>query len=103
MVDAGRWLAANVGESDEVYVDSRRVAHYARWYFVALPPTGDRTAVERAVRAGHHTLYVLEISDSDPPVEPWLRRTGLEVVRRFDGGDGEAVIVAVPIGRDAAD
>ncbi|MBA4742302.1 MAG: hypothetical protein H2060_06290, partial [Azoarcus sp.] len=103
VVDAGRWLAANMRESDEVYVDSRRVAHYARWYFVSLPPTGDRAAVERAVRAGHHTLYVLEISDSDQPVEPWLRRTGLEVVRRFDGGDGEAVIVAVPIGRDAAD
>ena len=103
VVEAGRWLAANAEESDTVYIDSRRVAHYARWYFVPLAPPGARAAVERAVRGGRHTLYVLEVSESDGPVEPWLDGVGLEVVRRFAGSNGGAVIVAVPGGERSAD
>lgn len=96
VVQAGAWLAANVEQSPAIYLDSRRVAHHARWYEVPLAGRNQREAAAAAVAGGRHSLFVFEVSGKDEPIEPWLDEVGLRLMRRFDGEDGSAVIVAEP-------
>lgn len=96
-VEAGEWVGANIEESPTVYIDSRRVAHHARWYLVPLAPRNDRVTIAQVASKEAYALYVLEVSDDDDPAEPWLESIGLQIVRRFDGRRGDAVLIAQPL------
>jgi hypothetical protein len=46
-----------------------------------------------------YDYFVLEASPRDPPIQPWLDKNGLKVLKRFDRSSGRgAVVVAVPAG-----
>ncbi|MFC5303167.1 glycosyltransferase family 39 protein [Azospira restricta] len=99
LVDAGRWLAANVADPSTVYIDSGRTAYHAGWQTAAVAERNQRPAVEKAVAEERYALYVLEHSRKDAPLEDWLAKTGLRVVTRFEHPNRDAVIIAAPASR----
>lgn len=96
LVEAGRWLAANVADPTTVYIDSGRTAYHAGWHSAVVAERNQRPAVEKAVAEDRYALYVLERSRKDAPLEDWLAQTGLRVVTRFEHPNRDAVIVAAP-------
>lgn len=94
-VEAGNWLASNGSAPSRVYIDSGRTAHHAGWQKTKLAERNDRPAIEQATADAQYDLFVLEISRHDPPVEDWLEKTGLRILKRFDHPNGDAVIIAV--------
>lgn len=96
VIEAGQWLAVNAEQSPAIYIDSRRVAHYAQWHEVPLARRNDRAAIARAAAQGTHTLFVLEVSSRDEPILPWLAQHRLRVARSFEGAGGAAVLVVLP-------
>jgi hypothetical protein len=97
IIDAGKWLAANVPDPDRVYVDNPRVAYYGKLGYVRagllqreLPTAAD------ALLKGQFDMFVLDLPRKNTETMPWLARSGLDVVKEFVGPDGNAIIVAVP-------
>lgn len=97
-IEAGDWLAAHADQSPRIYIDSGRTAFYAKWKSPVLQNRADRTAVERAVHSGLYDLFVFELSHKDAPRdEAWFEDNGLQVVKRFEVSNGDAVIIASPV------
>jgi hypothetical protein len=96
-VEAGSWLKAHATESSRVYVEAGRASYYAAWHKIELAPRSRRSELAGAIRQGKYDLVVLEISRKDPPVEDWLNSAGLQVLKRFDHPNKDAVIIAAPI------
>ena len=96
-VEAGKWLAENMTESSEVYIDSGRTAYFANWEQIKLESRGDRKSIEASVAGKGHKFYVLEVSKRDQPIDSLLRTTGLHVIRRFGGEKMDSVIIAEPV------
>ena len=95
-VDAGRWLANYTTETPRIYIDSGRTAYHAGWKNTPIAKQNKREDIERAVSSRTYDLFVLEISRKDPPCISDFQKMGLEVIRRFESGNGDAVIVARP-------
>ena len=96
-VEAGSWLKAHATESSRVYMEAGRASYYAAWHKIELAPRSRRSELAGAIRQGKYDLVVLEISRKDPPVEDWLNSAGLQVLKRFDHPNKDAVIIAAPI------
>ncbi len=96
LVAAGHWLSANVTDVSRVYIDSGRTAYHAGWLKVVPATRNDRQKIEQAIASRHYDIFVLEVSRKDPPIEPWLQMSGLQVIRRFDHPNHDALLVAKP-------
>ncbi|MCK6404428.1 MAG: hypothetical protein L6Q60_00270 [Rhodocyclaceae bacterium] len=95
-VEAGKWLAANVSSPERVYIDSGRTAYHAGWHTPQVAERNRRENILRAAANGPYDLFVLEVSRKDPPWDPPLERSGLQVVQRFELRNGDAVVIARP-------
>lgn len=95
-VEAGKWLAANVSSPERVYIDSGRTAYHAGWHTPQVAERNRRENILRAAADGPYDLFVLEVSRKDPPWDPPLERSGLQVVQRFELRNGDAVVIAAP-------
>lgn len=102
-VEAGAWLAKNVNESPRVYVESASSAYYAGWRFpgtFSSQHSPERRAdMVSGLIHGEYDLAVLEVSQKEPPIEPWLKSANLKQIASFVDRNGDAVIVAAPIGK----
>lgn len=95
IVEAGRWLGANVTDARRVGVDNARLAYYAGWR--AAQTVGlERAAMARALAERRIDMVAVEAPRKDADVEKWLADQGLRTVRRFANAAGDAVIIAVP-------
>lgn len=94
-VEAGKWLAANATPAN-VYIDSKRTAYYAGWERTPLAERNRRDSITRALTEGSYSLFVLEVSKKDPPWDPDLGESGLEIIQRFEQRNGDAVVIARP-------
>lgn len=98
-VEAGTWLSSNIKDTSRVYNDSGRMLHYAGWYKLALRQKQDRSSIASVLAEKKYDYFVLEVSPKDPPIQPWLDKNGLKVLKRFDRpSGGGAVVVATPAG-----
>jgi hypothetical protein len=94
---AGAWLSTNVKDTSRVYNDSGRMLHYAGWYKLRLNDKNNRSSIADALAEDRYDYFILEVSPKDPPIQPWLEKSGLKVLKRFDQPSGRgAVVVAVP-------
>lgn len=101
IVEAGRWLAANVVDRSRVGIDNGRIAHYAGWpgrASVILP----RELLAQALEERRLDLVVIEVPRKDAQAEAWLGKNRLREIRRFENRAGEAVIVAEPVRAQAS-
>ena len=97
--EAGAWLSANVKDTSRVYNESTRMLHYAGWYKKKLMNKEERDSIGAVLAQKKYDYFVLEVSPRDPPLEPWLDKNGLKVLKRFDRPPGRgAVVVALPAG-----
>ncbi len=97
--EAGAWLSANVKDTSRVYNESTRMLHYAGWYRKKLMNKEERDSIGTVLAEKKYDYFVLEVSPRDPPLEPWLDKNGLKVLKRFDRPPGSgAVVVALPAG-----
>lgn len=94
IVEAGRWLSANVADAARVGVDNPRLAYYAGWR-VSQTVSLDRQDLARALAARRIGMVAVEVPRKDANAEKWLAENRLEVVRRFASKSGDAVVVAV--------
>lgn len=99
IVEAGRWLAANVQDPARVYVESARVTYYAGWQppkdrVKGHPPS--RVQIASMVAKGRYDLLVFEHKKNDAELDRWTTAHHLTVVRRFDGRAGHSVLVLAP-------
>ncbi|MBM4181921.1 MAG: hypothetical protein FJ209_10280 [Betaproteobacteria bacterium] len=97
-VEAGQWLATHTHASNSVYIDSERTAYHAGWLRKTVAERNHRDNILRAVDAGSHELYVLELSRKDPQDEAWMEVAGLRVIQRFGIRGKDEVLIAVPVG-----
>lgn len=94
--EAGQWLRENAKESSAIYINSGRTAFHAGWRNAQIAKRNDRPAVEQALEGKTYSLYVLEISHKDASFDDWLSKKPLKVIKRFQSGNGDAVVVASP-------
>jgi hypothetical protein len=98
-VEAGTWLASNVKDTSRVYNESARMLHYAGWYKTEIIEKKNRNSISQVLAEKKYDYFVLEASPNDPPIQPWLDKNGLKVLKRFDRSSGRgSVVVAVPAG-----
>ena len=96
-VEAGSWLSSNVKDTSRVYNESARMLHYAGWYKTEIIEKKNRNSISKVLAEKKYDYFVLEASPNDPPIQPWLDKNGLKVLKRFDRSSGRgAVVVAVP-------
>lgn len=94
IVEAGRWLGANLEDPTRIGVDNARVAYYAGWW---MPHTVilDRPALARELAQKRIDMVAVESPHRDAEVTQWLAEQHLKPVQRFVNKAGDAVIVAV--------
>ena len=98
-VEAGTWLSSNVKDTSRVYNESARMLHYAGWYKTEIMQKNKRDLIGTVLAENRYDYFVLEASPRDPPIQPWLDKNGLKVLKRFDRSSGRgSVVVAVPAG-----
>lgn len=96
-VEAGTWLSSNVRDTSRVYNESARMLHYAGWYKTEIIEKKNRNSISKVLAENRYDYFVLEASPNDPPIQPWLDKNGLQVLKRFDRSSGRgAVVVAIP-------
>lgn len=96
-VEAGTWLANNIKDTSRVYNESARMLHYAGWYKTEIIKKDKRDSIGKVLAENKYDYFVLEASPKDPPIQPWLDKNGLKVLKRFDRQSGRgAVVVAIP-------
>jgi hypothetical protein len=91
VVEAGRWLAANVADRSLACLASSRIAYYAGWRSAGIVFEG--AAFDRALDEGRCAWVALEAKRKEAP-DDWLKRKQLREVRRFENAGGETVIIA---------
>jgi hypothetical protein len=96
-VEAGIWLSSNIKDTSRVYNESARMLHYAGWYKTEIIEKKNRNSIGSVLAENRYDYFVLEASPKDPPIQPWLDKNGLKVLKRFDSrSGGGAVVVAIP-------
>ena len=93
-IQAGEWLAKNSTENSRIYVESPRTAYYAGWRQSRVSNPENRPGNAEGKPLGNYDLLVLELSHSDPDIEPWLTRNRLRVAQRFENSRHDSIIVA---------
>lgn len=107
IVEAGRWLGANVIDGTRVGADNARIAYYAGWRVSHAVVADDRVLAAQAFVADRESLaaalaqkridmVAVEAPRKDDGVEKWLAAYRLQPVQRFANKAGDAVIIAVP-------
>jgi len=107
IVEAGRWLGANVIDGTRVGADNARIAYYAGWrvshavvaddrILAAQTYVADRETLAAALAQKRIDMVAIEAPRKDAGVEKWLADHRLQPVQRFANKAGDAVIVAVP-------
>lgn len=97
IIDAGRWLAANVSDPSRVYVDNPRIAYYAGLgYLKSGLGRLDRQSLAQALDEKRFDMIVLEQTRKDTDTDEWIVANRLRPLQRFVSKGEEAVIVAVP-------
>jgi len=107
IVEAGRWLGANVIDGTRVGADNARIAYYAGWrvshavvaddrILAAQTYVADRETLAAALAQKRIDMVAIEAPRKDAGVEKWLADHRLQTVQRFANKAGDAVIVAVP-------
>lgn len=97
IVDAGKWLAANVADPSRVYVDNPRVGFYGGLGYVNSGRLRKEVpTLDEAAALNRFDMFVLDVSRKDREVENWLAANRFQVVKKFSNRGGDAVIVAVP-------
>ena len=93
---AGAWLSGNVKDPSRVYNENRRIPHYAGWYKNEPIDREKRDWIGWVLAEKKYDYFVFDVSAKDPPIDPWLNKNGLEVLKRFGRSDGEEIVVAIP-------
>ena len=91
IVDAGRWLAANVADHGQVCLSNSRIAHYAGWNSSGI--VFESPQLEKMISAGRCTWTATEIRKKED-IHAWLQENRLQEVRRFENTAGDAVVIA---------
>jgi len=95
--EAGTWLSSNVKDTSRVYNESARMLHYAGWYKLVVKDKKNRSSILDVLAEHKYDYFVLEVSPKDPPIQPWMEKSGLKVLKRFDQASGKGtVVVAIP-------
>ncbi len=96
MIDAGKWLASTIHspEFSRIYIDSSRTAYYAGWGYSIVSEKSIRLKNSDVFKSGKFDLVVLEVTPKDVDVEKWLQECDLQVIKRFENGKKDAVVVA---------
>lgn len=92
IVEAGRWLGANVGERSQVCLANARIAYYADWPARGLVRQ-EGAGIDGMIGDPRCLWIVLEAGKKENTGER-LRQGGLIEVRRFRNAAGDEVIVA---------
>jgi hypothetical protein len=93
-IRAGEWLAINSTENSRIYVESPRTAYYAGLQQSLVSDPENRPGNAEGKPLGQYDLFVLELSHSDPDIEPWLTRNKLHVLQRFESSRKDSIIIA---------
>ncbi|NJD35713.1 MAG: hypothetical protein FIA96_12930 [Betaproteobacteria bacterium] len=99
-VEAGGWLAKHASDTPRVYVGSTLAAHYAGWHLRPQPSAANRAELVAGLAQGKYDLVVLEVSHRKPDTNPRLDELRLSTIARFAHPNGDAVIIAKPVGAD---
>jgi len=91
IVEAGRWLAANVKERDLVCIANSRLAYYAGWRSEGI--VFDGAQFEKQIEEGRCAWVAVEARKTDR-LDAWLHERRLQEMRRFENRAGDAVVVA---------
>lgn len=102
-IQAGSWLAQNATDSPRIYMESPRAAYYAGWRFSGRKTTQDRSLLPESLATGSYDLVVLETSDNEADIAPWLESIGLREIQRFGRADRELVVIAEPTPKASQD
>lgn len=90
IVEAGRWLGANVAEGQACLTNSR-LAYYAGWRVGGIVFEG--SDLDRMIGEGRCAWVAMEAGRKETP-DAWLKQNRLQEVRRFENAAGDAVIIA---------
>lgn len=90
IVEAGRWLGANVAEGQACLTNSR-LAYYAGWRAGGIVFEG--SDLDRMIGEGRCAWVAMEAGRKETP-DAWLKQNRLQEVRRFENAAGDAVIIA---------
>jgi len=93
-IRAGEWLAMNSSEHSRIYVESPRAAYYAGWRQSLVSDPQNRPGKTDGMPMGNYDFIVLEVSQSDTEIEPWLTRNRIRVLQRFENSRKDSVIIA---------
>jgi hypothetical protein len=96
-LEAGAWLSSNIKDASRVYIENRRMPHYAGWYKNEHIDKKNRDAISEVLAEKKYDYFVFDVSPQDPPIEAWLDKNDLKVLKRFDRSDGEGIVVATPV------
>ena len=96
LLDAGKWLAANVPANSRIYIDSNRTAYYAGWKLDRVRAYEIREEASEEMRRGDFDWVIVEIPDDNTWLDSWLDRTNLQLQKRFSSAKRDSVIVATP-------
>ncbi|MBM3392170.1 MAG: hypothetical protein FJY34_09400 [Betaproteobacteria bacterium] len=91
IVEAGRWLGANVSERQQVCLVNSRIAYYANW-----PTSGivfEDAQLDRLI-ADRRCIWTAIETRKKENLAVWLQERRLQEVRRFVNAAGEAVVIA---------
>ncbi len=96
LLDAGKWLAANVPADGRIYIDSNRTAYYAGWKLGKVRAYEIREEAIGEMQRGDFDWVIVEIPDDNGGIDIWLERANLQQHKRFSNAKKDSVIVAVP-------
>ena len=96
LLDAGKWLAANVPANSRIYIDSNRTAYYAGWKLNRVSAYEIREEATEEMWRGDFDWVIVEIPDDNAWLDSWLDRTNLQLHKRFSNAKKDSVIVATP-------
>lgn len=90
IVEAGRWLGANVTDQ-RVCLANSRIVYYAGWRAGGIVFEG--SDLDRMVGEGRCAWVAMEAGRKENP-DAWLKQNRLQEVRRFENAAGDAVVIA---------
>lgn len=103
IIEAGKWLSANVKDPSRVYVDNPRVGFYGGLgYLSSGRLRREVPSHAEAFEQNRFDLFVLDVPRKDREVENWLAANRFRIVQRFSNRAGDAVIVAIPAGAQSS-
>lgn len=94
--EAGLWLKQHIASPEKVYINSSRSAFHADWHKIPVDIRNNQQAIAEAAATGRFEYYVIELSNDDPPPEPWISKADLQLIQEFKHGSGSRIIILQP-------